>query len=50
MLGVMTKEIAKHVQHEDHGREEVQDGGDNGVPETLAVSLVGLLGRNVFVH
>jgi len=50
MPRIMTEKVAHHVQHESHRRGKVQDGRDDGMPKALAVDLVWMLGRYVFIH
>lgn len=37
LLGVVAAEVAKQVDEQDYGAEEIQDGGKNGMPESLGV-------------
>lgn len=48
-LGIMAEEVAKHVDRKEIVADEVEDSGDDGVPEALSIGLE-LSGRIVDVH
>ena len=50
MLWVVAKEVALHVDHEEHRRHEVEGRGDNGVPETLRIRLIVTVRWFIFIH
>lgn len=50
MLRIMTEEITEHVDHENHGKREVQHCGNDCMPKSLGVSLFRSLRRHIDVH
>lgn len=50
MLRIMAKKVPQHIHHQDHRRDEIENGSNDGVPEALAVGLFRSVGRHVLVH
>lgn len=46
----MTAQVACEVDDEDEGADEIQYGGENCMPEALAVYFSGSYGRDVNMH
>ena len=50
MLRIMAKKVPQHIQHQDHGGDEVKNSSNDCVPEALAIGLFWSVGRHVLVH
>lgn len=46
----MATQVAREVDDKDGGTDGIQDGGEHGMPETLAVYLSGSYGRDMNMH
>jgi len=50
VLRVVTKEVAKHIDHEKHRSGEVENAGYDSVPEALTVCFCRADRRDVKLH